>query len=136
MNKLKIELGGKERTLKFNMLFMEEAAKCKLPTESINTQNISHTAIFIYAGIKANAIITDTPTDCTLEDCFDWAEEMLINEDTEKLDKLMNAYYESTVYKSNDDLKKKTEELLQQIGMRSDGMPLERSASGLPIITI
>lgn len=134
MNKLKIELGGEERTLKFNMLFLEEFEKKRKE----NQGEVSNTACMIYAGIKANCELTDTQLDCTFEDCYDWAEEILLNNDVAKIEKILEAYQQSTVYKfTQEALKKKEAEAInQQIGMQSEDTPLERLASAPPIITI
>jgi hypothetical protein len=120
MNKLVIELGGKERTLKFNMLFLEEYAK-KLKE---NANNVSNTALMIYAAIKANSEVTETPMDCSFEDCFDWAEEMLLNDDVTKINIILEAYQQSNVYKST--IKKKMETESQQTGMELEDTLLEK----------
>lgn len=134
MNKLKIELGGKERTLKFNMLFLEEFEKKRKE----NQGEVSNTACMIYAAIKANSELTDTPMDCTFEDVYDWSEEMLLNNDVATIEKILEAYQQSTVYKFAEDIKKKTEEALNagQIGTPLNGTLSGTSESGLPIITI
>ena len=139
MNKLVIELGGKERTLKFNMLFLEEFEKKRKEKQN----EVSNTACMIYAAIKANSELTDIPMDCTFEDCYDWSEEMLLNNDVSKVEKILEAYQQSTVYKATQEaLKKKEAENLiatamnGQIGMQSEDTPLEKLGSPLPTITI
>lgn len=140
MNKIKIELGGKERTLKFNMLFLEEFEKKRKESQG----EVANTACMIYAAIKANCELTDTQLDCTFEDCYDWAEEMLLNNDTSKIEKILEAYQQSTVYKATQEAlkKKEAEGMIQtalsngQIGEPLNDTPLEKSASGHPIITI
>jgi hypothetical protein len=142
VNKLKIELGGKERTLKFNMLFLEEFEKKRKEKQG----DVSNTACMIYAAIKANSLLTDEPMDCSFEDCFDWGEEMLLNNDISTIEKILEAYQQSTVYKATQEaIKKKELEALSteiqppingQIGTRLNGTPSEKWASGLPIITI
>ena len=140
MNKLKIELGGKERTLKFNMLFLEEFEKKRKE----NQGEVSNTACMIYAGIKANCELTDTQMDCTFEYVYDWSEEMLLNNDVSKIEKILEAYQQSTIYKfTQEALKKKEAENLitealnsGQIGMQLNGTHSERSVSGQMIITI
>ena len=112
MNKLVIELGGKERTLKFNMLFLEEFEKKRKEKQN----EVSNTACMIYAAIKANSELTDTPMDCTFEDCYDWSEEMLLNNDVSKVEKILEAYQQSTVYKATQEAIKKKEAMNGQIG--------------------
>lgn len=139
MNKLIIELGGRQRTLKFNMLFLEEFEKKRKE----NQGEVSNTACMIYAAIKANSELTDTPMDCSFEDCFDWSEEMLLNNDVATVQKILEAYQQSTVYKFTEQVKKKeTENPLRealisgQNGTPSEDMRLEKLGSPLPIITI
>lgn len=122
MNKLTIELGGKQRTLKFNMLFLEEFEKKRKE----NQGEISNTACMIYAAIKAHSEITDTPMDCTFEDCFDWTEEMLLNNDVEKIEKILEAYQQSTIYKFTQEAIKKKTETVQQNGMLLEDTHLEK----------
>src|SRR5678810_192475 len=112
MNKLVIELGGKERTLKFNMLFLEEFEKKRKEGQG----EVLNTACMIYAAIKANSELTDTPMDCTYEDCYDWSEEMLLNNDISKVEKILEAYQDSTVYKATKKKKKKKELMNGQTG--------------------
>jgi len=140
MNKIKIELGGQERTLKFNMLFLEEFEKKRKE----NQGEVSNTACMIYAAIKANCELTDVQIDCTFEDCYDWSEEMLLNNDISKVEKILEAYQQSTVYKfTQEALKKKEAENLittainnVQIGMQLNDTPLEKLELPLPTITI
>jgi len=140
MNKIKIELGGKERTLKFNMLFLEEFEKKRKE----NKGEVSNTACMIYAAIKANCELTDVQIDCTFEDCYDWSEEMLLNNDISKVEKILEAYQQSTVYKfTQEALKKKEAENLittainnGQIGMQLNDTPSEKLELPLPTITI
>jgi len=120
MNKLVIELGGKERTLKFNMLFLEEFEKKRKE----NQGEVSNTACMIYAAIKANSELTDTPMDCSFEDCYDWSEEMLLNNDVSKVEKILMAYQESTVYKATQEAIKKKELMNGQTGTLSEDMHL------------
>src|SRR4030095_4897548 len=101
MNKITIELGGKERTLKFNMLFLEEYQRNY--KDSLN--GISATAIMIWSGLKAYAEVTDTPVDCSKEDCYDWAEEMLLNNDVDTINKISEAYMQSNIYKATEEAK-------------------------------
>lgn len=138
MNKLKIELGGKERTLKFNMLFLEEFEKKRKE----NQGDLSNTACMIYAAIKANSELTDTPMECTFEDCYDWSEEMLLNNDVSTIEKILEAYQQSTVYKATFEALKKKQiatELLPISGQTLkplNGTHLEKWGSDLPTITI
>lgn len=123
MNKLTIELGGKQRTLKFNMLFLEEFEKKRKEKQN----EVSNTACMIYAAIKANSELTDTVMDCTFEDCYDWSEEMLLNNDVSKVEKILEAYQQSTVYKATQEALKKKELMNGQIGTLSEDTHLVNS---------
>ena len=119
MNKLIIELGGKERTLKFNNIFLREFQK-KQQEENDEISNIS---IMIYAGLKAYSVVSETKLDATFEDCCDWAEEMILQNDSDKITAILEAFQESNIYKSGQEVKKKMEtEMELQIGMPSNGM--------------
>ena len=77
----------------------------------------------IYAAIKANSELTDTPMDCTYEDCYDWSEEMLLNNDVSTVEKILEAYQQSTVYKATQEAIKKKEAMNGQIGTLLEGTP-------------
>lgn len=137
MNKLKIELGGKERTLRFNLLFTKQLAalgekankekelavtKVEDDTEEI-MENLSWIGMFIYAGLKADSQLTGVPMDLDYADCYDLAEELIIKNEAGKITQIMEAYTASTAYTFLDDVKKKTEtETSPQIGIPSNGM--------------
>ena len=109
MNKLVIELGGKERTLKFNNIFAREFEKKKLEYND----DVTNLSVVLYAGIKAYAVVSETKMDATFEECCDWAEDILIN-DMPKMQQILDAFQESTFYKAAEEIKKK---------METDGQP-------------
>lgn len=148
MNKVTVNLGGKERTLKFTMLTQELYEKLciqyftpdDVQAMSANEQTIGQTglasAIVIYAGLKAYADLTQTKPDFTLEDCVDWSEELIINNDEQVLQSIFSTWTESAAYKSRVELKKKLEQMeSQQIGTQLEDTPLALSGSGQPIST-
>ena len=133
MNKLKIELGGKERTLRFNLLFAKELSKlgeaAKKSKEQAQDddnkdvdevmQNLSWTGMFIYAGLKADSQLTGVPMDLDSADCYDLAEELIVNNEVDKIRQIHEAYTASTAYTFLEDVKKKMEtETSQPIGMQ------------------
>lgn len=126
MNKLIIELGGKERTLRFNTLFIKLLAEV---TEQypVGTDNVSATAIFVYAGLKADSILTGRALDVSFVDCFETVEDWALNGQDEKIQRIVDAYYSSTVYNFIEESKKKIVETSEQIGTSSEDMPLENS---------
>lgn len=117
-----IELGGKERTLKFNNIFLREFQAKQKDGEDEEITNLS---MMIYAGLKAYSEVSETKMEATFEDACDWAEEMILNNDTEKIEAIMGGFTESNVYKAGVELKKKMDEANQQIGMPSKDTPLE-----------
>jgi hypothetical protein len=121
MNKLNIEIGGKERTLKFNNVFAREYEK----KQRQYNEDVTAIGIMIFAGMKAWSVVSETPMEATFEDCCDWGDEMVLNNDSEKMNKILEAFQESNFYKAVEDIKKKTEEMIQQIGMPSNGMLTE-----------
>jgi len=144
MNKITVNLGGKERTLKFTMLTQELWEKLSIQHFSAedfgefsnNTQTIGKvglaSAIIVYAGLKAYADLTQTKPDFTLEDCLDWVEELMISEDDVVLKSIYDTWTASAAYKSRQELKKKMDE---QIGMQSEGTPLVSLESDQSITT-
>ena len=90
---IQIDLGGKLRSLKFNMYAIELIANRQINSDSCNL------AIFIYAGLCGNAFAKSCGVAPLCEEDFDeiieWAEDMLINSETEKIKSIMEAYYQS-----------------------------------------
>lgn len=90
---IQIELGGKLRALKFNMYAVELIANRQINSDSGNL------AIFIYAGLCGNAFAKSAGASPLCEEEFDeiieWAEDMLINGETDKIKSIMEAYYQS-----------------------------------------
>lgn len=129
MNKLIIELGGKERTLRFNTLMvksLEEANRLSSGIEDEDLQSFKGTAQFIYAALKSDSLITGRLMDLSFADCYDLAEEIMLK-DPEIVEKIFEVYNGSTAYTLIEELKKKTPETSEPIGMQSDVMPLENS---------
>ncbi len=121
MNKLVIELGGKERTLKFNNIFAREFEKKKLEYND----DVTNLSAMLYAGIKAYSVVSETKMQETFEDCCDLAEDIIIN-DVDKMQLILDAFQESTFYKAAEEVKKKMESgELEQIGTQLNGMLLE-----------
>ena len=90
---IQIDLGGKLRSLKFNMYAVELIASRQINSDSGNL------AIFIYAGLCGNAFAKSAGANPLCEEEFDeileWAEDMIINSESEKIKTIMTAYYES-----------------------------------------
>jgi|ERR1044072_771763 hypothetical protein len=146
MNKLTIELGGKERTLKFDMRAQEKLEKLlmeRLDAEEIVSMaenamsdgtNMFSTAILIYAAMLSYCAIVGSKPDFTLEDCIDWYEEIIHKNESQKIQAIMDVYTESTAYKSRVELKKNLTQA-EQTGMKSEDTHSEKSESGQENIT-
>src|SRR6478609_9736665 len=117
MNKLIIELGGKERTLKFNNIFAREFEKKKLEYDD----DVSNLSAMLYAGIKAYSVVSETKMEESFEECCDIAEDVMLNS-PDKIMEILTAFQESNFYKAAEDVKKKIEMGELQIGMPSNGM--------------
>lgn len=119
MNKLVIELGGKERTLKFNNVFALEYEKKRLQYD----ETVTSISVMIYAGMKAYSVVSETKMEATFEDCCDWGDDLVLRNDAEKVNAIFEAFYESNIYKASQEVKKKMEtETSQQIGTVLNGM--------------
>lgn len=139
MNKLAIELGGKERTLKFNMLQQEifdalsvkhftiERAAALAAGEASAADTFLSTGIFLFSAASAYCRIADVKEDFTLEDCIDWAEEMTLFAEDGKSQKIADAYANSTVFKFAKEAKKKLQ-TSDPITTGSEPTPSEKSA--------
>jgi hypothetical protein len=119
MNKLVIELGGKERTLKFNNIFAREYEKKKLQYNEDST-NLGD---MLYAGIKAYSVVSETKMEETYEECCDLADDILLNH-AEKMQEILTAFQESTFYKAGQEVKKKIETGEMKIEALPIGMQL------------
>lgn len=122
MNKLIIELGGKERTLRFNALMvksLEEANTLSKNIDDDDLQAFKGTAQFIYAALKSDSLITGRVMDLSFADCYDLAEELSYNK-PELLQQMWDVYNGSTAYTLIEDIKKKIPEMIEQIGTPSN----------------
>jgi len=87
MSYIKLNIGGKERGLKFNNLAFEEFVK-RIPTSDQNKfdwlqSNALSGYACIYAGLVGNAVVKGEVVDFTFEDVCDWVDD-LENEDIQK----------------------------------------------------
>jgi len=92
MSYCKINIGGKERGLKFNqMAVMMYAGK-------VDNENLIATAGYalIYAGLKANAYVKGEEVDFTFENVCDWVDEL----DAEALQLVTETFKETQSYKN------------------------------------
>lgn len=91
MSYIKIEIGGKERGLKFNQ------GAIHIFQSKIDSENIAATTGYalIWAGLKANAYVKGEEVDFTFEQVCDWCDEL--SEDT--IIKIITCFQETQQYK-------------------------------------
>lgn len=130
MNKLIIELGGKERTLRFNALMVKQLEEAHTLSQNMQDEDLKGfvgTAQFIYAALKSDSLMTGRLMDLSFADCYDLAEELMLKT-PEIVQQIFEVYNGSTAYTLIEEIKKKTAEMSEQTGTQSDATPLENSA--------
>lgn len=91
MSYIKIELGGKERGLKFNQLALEI-----LRSKSNATSDIQNVYALIYGGLRGNSFVKEEEPDYTFEQVCDWIDEIYIRPDAAELIKKISDVFTST----------------------------------------
>lgn len=108
---IQIDLGGKLRSLKFNMHAIEIISERGTTTEHGNL------AAFIYGGLCGNSFAKSGGTNPICEESFeeilDWAEDILISKNEELKKQIVQAFNESkpikaVFEKAEEEAKKKT----------------------------
>ena len=91
MNYINVEIGGKNRGLKFNQLAII------ILSQKADTDNYAATANYamVYAGLKANCYVKEVEADFTYEDVCDWVDAL----PQETLTAIDNCLAETQVYK-------------------------------------
>ena len=78
MSYCKINLGGKERGLKFNNLAIhiitEISEKLKLSKENTGSLSIAGTYAVVFAGLTGNCFVKNEQPDFTFEEVCDWCD--------------------------------------------------------------
>lgn len=119
MSYIQIEIGGKQRGLKFNQMALEEFHK-HLNLNAIRTSTVYAT---FYGGLAANCYAKNEEPDFTFENVVDWVDQ-LYDDGKDEVIAAVDACFASTqTYKKYlkkleediEDLKKKTVELEQPI---------------------
>jgi len=113
MSYCKINLGGKERGLKFNNLAIHKIAEIREKT-GIKTNNetvagIAGTYAIVYAGLEANCFVKGEQPDFTFEDVCDWCDSMS-EEDASLVNEAITsseAYKKTIAYQNAVDVSKK-----------------------------
>lgn len=124
--KIKIEIGGKERTLRFDWYAMEEMNKC--PAKG----SLSNLVKMIFGGLASACNVQGIDNDFTLEECVDIVDELALTDDgKEKLEQINKCLEKSQAFVS---LVQKAQELTEEekksplIGTGSTPLRLEKSA--------
>lgn len=105
---INIEIGGKHRTLKFNMRAIETFSEIK----NGGNGTLSAAASMIYSGLIGYYYAKQVEPDFTFEDVNDWVEELIYDGKEEIISKIDKCFGESRalIYfmKKVDEAKKKT----------------------------
>lgn len=95
MNYIQINIGGKDRGLKFNQLSLETYTKC-VDFERANSSTIYAT---FYAGLTGNCYVKREEPDFTFEDVTDWVDELYSEGRKKEIEKVCEVWAETNVYK-------------------------------------
>jgi hypothetical protein len=124
-----LNLGGKERTLKFNMRALEVLSEAKCAGDF----GISSVSIVVYAGLIGWHYAKQMDPDFTFEEVSDWVEELTMSEDAKVLSGVNECFENSRAFKYvSENAKKKVARSNGQISMPTPG---EQSALSPESIT-
>lgn len=113
-----LQLGGKERTLKFNMRALETLSEVKLAGDL----GLSSVAVVVYAGLIGWHYVKQVKPDFTFEDVSEWVEEITLSGDTQILSDINDCFSNSRAFKFiEEEAKKKVTQLSGQTFMPSPG---------------
>lgn len=91
-----MELGGKERGLKFNTVGLREAWR-EMPADG---EELKYRAAIIWGGLKGNDYAKKQEADYTWEDVTEWVDDLFFKKDNDTLKKIVDAMQESQAYLS------------------------------------
>jgi hypothetical protein len=93
MSYIQIEIGGKQRGLKFNQLSLETYTK--------NVGNEVSTAIYatFYAGLIGNCYAKQEEPDFTFEDVTDWVDKLYEEGRKEEIKKVCDLWADTYIYR-------------------------------------
>lgn len=101
MSYIKLELGGKDRGLKFNQLALEIMSGYASAT--VTTANVY--AMF-YGGLRGNSYVKREEPDYTFEEVCDWVDLLYAEKKTDIIKQVEQVLTETQVYKSLIEVKK------------------------------
>lgn len=102
-----IQLGGKERTLKFNMRALETLSEIKLAGDI----GLSSAAVIVHAGLIGWHYAKQTQPDFTFEDVSEWVEDIMLSEDRGIISDVNECFEGSRAFKFIQENAKKKETL-------------------------
>ncbi|MNW87272.1 hypothetical protein D3C86_165130 [compost metagenome] len=92
-----IELGGKNRSIRFGMLAYENL----LTTVQEDDGKVKSTAKVIYAGLLNAAEVMSTPIDFTFSDVYGWIDDLMCtNEGNVKIIEIEKCFEQSNMYQN------------------------------------
>lgn len=91
MSYIQVELGGKQRGLKFNQLALEKIREKTNPKSDI--QNVY--ALF-YGGLMGNSFVKEEEPDYTFENVCDWIDELYLKPEAGEIIKKVSDVFTST----------------------------------------
>jgi hypothetical protein len=113
-----LQLGGKERTLKFNMRALETLSEVKLAGDI----GLSSAAVIVYAGLIGWHYAKQTQPDFTFEDVSEWVEDIMLSEDRGVIADVNECFESSRAFKFiQENAKKKVAQLTGQTSTLSPG---------------
>lgn len=92
MSYLQIEIGGKQRGLKFNQLAIELISQF-----NDTTTNTGFLYAMVYGGLRGNSYVKREEADYTFEDVCDWVDAMPNKDDV--IIKITNTMTETQIWK-------------------------------------
>lgn len=100
MNYLKLNIGGKERSAKLGLLFLENAQKAENKNIQELFQELQERSIFfapklLYYALQTNCQLNGETQDFTLSDVYDWVEEDGVSRKDGAILTFINAFSES-----------------------------------------
>lgn len=95
MNYIQVNIGGKDRGLKFNQVALEVYSKHIDLQNAVNTSTIYAT---FYAGLVGNCYVKNEEVDFTFEDVTDWVDE-LYSKGKKEIEAVCKLWAETTVYR-------------------------------------
>lgn len=91
MSYIKIEIGGKERGLKFNQLALEI-----IRSKSNETSDVQNVYALLYGGLRGNSFVKEEEPDYTFEQVCDWIDDIYIKPEAAEIIKQVSAVFTST----------------------------------------